>query len=130
MKGLLLDTCTLLWHAGDSRKLSGTARSLIHARAHPIFVSSFSAFEIGTKSRKGKLDLPLSAEEWFRQALDYYELRDLPVDWRIAAAATALPPLHNDPADRIIIATAKLRELTIVTPDNLIAGYPDVTVAW
>jgi len=52
------------------------------------------------------------------------------VDWRIAQLATSLPWLHRDPADRIIVATAVVTNLPVLTPDRLIAKYRQITVLW
>jgi PIN domain nuclease of toxin-antitoxin system len=98
--------------------------------AGDLFVSAISAFEIGLKQKKGRLTLPLPAEQFFAVALSTHGLREVPVDGAIAARSTSLPPLHADPADRMIIATAQRDGLTILTPDPLIHAYPDTRVSW
>lgn len=127
---LLLDTCSLLWLVADQDRLSGTARRLLAAQPASPFVSAISAFEIGVKSRRGALVLPMPVEEWYGAALDAHGLIEIPVTGSCAIRATALPPLHRDPADRIIVATALDHRLTILTPDPLIRAYPGVSVAW
>jgi PIN domain nuclease of toxin-antitoxin system len=126
----LLDTCALLWLVGDQARFSGTLREALTRAAGEIYVSSISAFEIGVKDRKGALELPMPASEWFPRAVDFHGLIALPVDAAIAAASTELPPLHADPCDRMIVATALQHELTVVTPDPLIAAYPGVRARW
>ncbi|HEV7667965.1 MAG TPA: type II toxin-antitoxin system VapC family toxin [Thermoanaerobaculia bacterium] len=127
---LLLDTCALLWLVGDRGKLSATAVGRIKTQRGELFVSAISAFEIGVKHRKGKLELPLEPGAWFEAALRFHGLRELPVTGSIAAASTALPLLHADPCDRLIVATALLHGMTVLTPDPLIAGYPGVQTVW
>lgn len=127
---ILLDTCTLLWLVGGSDRLSATARERLSEAAGELFVSSISAFEIGIKQRKGKLTLPMDAERWFAGALEFHGLLEVPVDARIAVRSTQLPPLHADPCDRMIVATAQLLGLTVLTPDPGIAAYPDADTAW
>lgn len=127
---LLLDTCSLLWLVADQDRLSARARSLLAAKAGALFVSAISAFEIGIKARRKALTLLLPPEEWYARALEFHGLREIPVDGRIACRSTQLPPLHGDPCDRIIVATAQLAAMTLVTPDPLIRAYPGIEVAW
>jgi PIN domain nuclease of toxin-antitoxin system len=127
---ILLDTCTLLWLASDQSNLSADARETI--RAHPglLFVSAITAFEIGIKSKKGRLMLPMLPDRWYATALTAHGLIEIPIDGDIASRSTALPDLHADPADRIIVATAQRGGLAVVTPDPLIGAYPGTRVAW
>ena len=127
---ILLDTCSLIWLVGDQESLSEKAKTVIGNNAGNIFVSSISAFEISLKVNKGHIKLPLSMEEWFFEVLMLHGLIELSVDSDIAIASTQLEKIHNDPADRIIIATAKLNHLSIVTPDKLIAEYENCKVLW
>ena len=127
---LLLDTCCLLWLAGDAEQFSSRARSLIEAAAGGLFISAISAFEIALKDNKGRLILPLLPEEWMRRTLSFHGIRELPVTWQIAARSALLPPLHADPCDRIILATGELHGVVIVTPDPLLHSYPGAAVEW
>lgn len=127
---LLLDTCTLLWLVGEPKKLSETAREAIRTHRGRLFVSAISAFEIGVKHRKGKLDLPIEPELWFEAALRFHGLREVAVNGRIAAQSTALPLHHADPFDRLVIATAMGNGLVVVTPDPLFALYSENEVLW
>ena len=127
---ILLDTCTLLWLASDQPRLSAEAVQRIRDQARFLFASAISAFEIGIKQRKGLLTLLLPAERYYLEALASHGVREIPVDGVIAARSTALPPLHADPADRILVATAQRHTLTLLTPDPHIRAYPDTQVAW
>jgi PIN domain nuclease of toxin-antitoxin system len=127
---LLLDTCCLLWLVGEQHRLSARARQLIAAHADSLFISAITGFEIALKQAKGRLGLPLPAEVWLERALVQHGLGEIPVTWRIAARSATLPPLHADPCDRIIVATAEIEALLILTPDTLIAGYPPAHVVW
>jgi len=126
---LLLDTCTLLWLVADQRKLSSRARKLLASAHTRLHVSAISAFEIGIKARRRALTLPLPAEQWYAEALEFHALEEIPITGAIAAASTALPPLHADPCDRMIVATARAGGLTVLTPDAHIHAY-DVKAAW
>ena len=127
---LLLDTCTLLWLAGDPSELSVPARRSIERNTGFLFVSSISALEIGIKARKGRLRLPQPIPEWFPRALALHGLSELPVTGEIAGRSTTLPALHRDPADRILIATAEIHGLRILTPDSLIGQYTEAQTLW
>ena len=127
---ILLDTCTLLWLAADQKKLSPKAKKEIEKNANALFISSISAFEIAVKSRSGKLTLQLSALKWFTRAIDFHGIKEIPVTSDIAIASVELPLLHNDPCDRIIIATAQINNMHILTCDQLITQYKQAEVIW
>lgn len=124
---VLLDTCALLALArGDLPKRTATALR----RAHEASVGAVSAWEIAIKAEAGKLQLPMPPFEWFSELTDRYTLREIPLDARIACAAAALPPVHRDPFDRILVALAQSHSLTILTSDEQIAKYPGVKTLW
>ena len=127
---LLLDTCSLLWLASDDDALSVKAKKAIMDNAGALFVSSISAFEIAIKSHGGKIHLPLPAGEWFTEALDFHGIREIPITGMIAALSVQLPQLHDDPCDRIIIATAQIHKMKICTCDRLIKKYKQAEVVW
>ena len=127
---LLLDTCTLLWLAADEARLSDPARELIRENADSLFVSAISAFEIAVKHRKGALRLPVAPGSWFPHIVQHHGIQELPVTSGIAILSAELPLLHNDPCDRIIVATAHTERLRILTPDPLIRAYPGTEVCW
>jgi PIN domain nuclease of toxin-antitoxin system len=89
-----------------------------------------SAFEIGQKHARGKLELSLPPSEWFPLALKLHGIHEARFDCGIALRATALPDLHRDPYDRFLIATAQALGCTLLTPDPLIRAYPDLQTAW
>lgn len=127
---ILLDTCTLLWMVSDSSLLSEQASRTIRANAGRIFVSSISALEIGIKTFRKKLSLPLPLKEWYALALSLHGVKDLPLDWEITALASTLPRHHDDPFDRLIIASAILHEIPVITPDASFRRYRNVESVW
>jgi len=127
---LLLDTCTLLWLSMDLDQLSPKACEAILTHTNDLFVSCISALEMSTKCAKKKLDLPGGAEEWFRAVLKHHGVAQVPINFQIASYSGNLPPLHKDPFDRLIIATAWEYHMTIVTPDRYIRQYPNVECLW
>ena len=127
---VLLDTCALLWLVGDPARLSTKARAALADTGTELCVSAISAFEIAIKHKKGKLSLPLPARDWLREAFAAYALRELPVTAEIAAMAPDVTVSHADPCDRMIIATAQVYGIPVVTSDHLIAGCTEVDVLW
>lgn len=119
---MILDTCALLWLASGGGKLS--RRTLAEIQKSPaIYVSTISGFEIALKVANGKLKLPVPVHEWFKKVIEGHGLTLLPLDLELCIAAAHLPEIHKDPADRFIIAAAKLNDLTVVTTDENFEKY-------
>jgi PIN domain nuclease of toxin-antitoxin system len=125
---IVLDTCTLLWLVRGEGLPPDVVRRIDEADA--AFVSAISALEIGIKVAKGRLTLGLPPREWWPAALEQHGLTEVPVEGEIALRAAALPPIHADPADRVVLATALHVRGTLLTPDPLIRAYPDAPVWW
>jgi PIN domain nuclease of toxin-antitoxin system len=119
---VILDTCALLWVAQGGGALSVTALQRIDA-APVVSVSAISGFEIGIKVQKGKLRLPVPPADWFAAVLTHHQIEVLALDLDICLRSTALPPIHSDPCDRMIIAAAQVYHLPVVTTDPLFARY-------
>ncbi len=127
---LLLDTCALIWLANGSRLAPAALAALQEAAsAGGVFVSPISAWEIGMLScPRGGRAPPIACVPnplaWFERAQRVFSLRVAPLSPAIAIAASMLPGQpHADPADRLIIATARDLALAIVTRDSRIADY-------
>ena len=127
---LVLDTCASLWLVSAQKKLSMKAKKAIEQHAGSLYGSAISAFEIAIKSRSGKLLLPIPIAEWFEEALRFHGIYEIPITSAIAISSVQLPPLHNDPCDRLIIATAMQNSMAIITCDRLISQYHQAEVIW
>jgi PIN domain nuclease of toxin-antitoxin system len=119
---VILDTCALLWLARGEGELSEVALQRIDA-APVVYISAISGFEIGIKVQKGKLELPARPADWFTAVLAHHNLEVLPLDLEVCIRSTALPAIHTDPCDRIIIAAAQVHHLPVVTTDPIFAQY-------
>lgn len=119
---MILDTCALLWLASGSKKLSRSTLKEIN-EAPAVYVSAISGFEIAIKAAKGKLKLPNPPQEWFEKVVEHHDIAVLPLDLNDCITAAGLPPIHDDPCDRFIIATAKLHDLPVVTADERFEAY-------
>jgi PIN domain nuclease of toxin-antitoxin system len=129
---IVLDTHAWLWWLSDPNRLSRRARSAIDSSLGAgVRVSSISAWEVTLLVRKGRLTLRLPPEEWIARSEALPFLRFVPVDNRIAVRSNALPaPIHEDPADRIIVATALALGAGLVTKDQRIRRYRHVKAIW
>jgi len=87
-------------------------------------------FEIAQKVAIKKLFFPQSLSKWRQELTRLFLLEEIPVDSSVAFKAAALPPIHKDPFDRLIIATALIHKLTIVTCDEKIIQYPRLKTLW
>ena len=119
---MILDTCALLWLASGNKKLSRAALKEINA-APVVYVSAISGFEISLKTAGGRLELSHPVEAWFEQVAEHHGITVLPLELDACIAAAKLPPIHDDPFDRFIIAAAKLNDLTVVTTDESFEKY-------
>ncbi len=119
---ILLDTCALLWLAQDQKKMSRLTLQKI-SNAPVVSVSAITGFEIGLKYRGGKLHLPAPPWEWFEGIISHHDISVLDLGIGICIKASELPPIHKDPCDRFIIATALLNSIPIVTADERFADY-------
>ncbi len=130
---IVLDTHTWIWFISNPELLSKRAEKSADTamNAKEIFISSISAWEIALLVEKGRLKLTMDVTDWISQSERLPFFRFIPVDNSIALKAVNLPqPLHSDPADRIIIATAKAIGAPLVTKDEKILKYPHVKSIW
>lgn len=116
---LLLDTHALLWWLADLPLLGSTARKQIANPDNQVLVSAASAWEIEIKRALGKLVAPTDLQSAIADA----QFEILPMTMAHCIAAARLPPHHQDPFDRMLIAQAVEEHLTIVTRDRAFATY-------
>ena len=127
----LLDTHAWIWWVNGSPSLSEVARETIERSCadSTLFISSMSVWEIALLVKKGRLSLSINVADWvtYSEGLPY--LTFVPVNNRIALNAVTLP-LHPDPADRIIVATALYLGSSLVTKDDKIHAFSGVESVW
>ena len=126
---ILLDTHMWIWWVtGDPRLNSGLRSTLDSTATGQLAISAFSCWEMVLLQRGGRITLPIPIDRWLHEATDHPRLRVVPVDIAVAIAVAELPPgLHRDPADQIIVATARMMNCPLLTADHLILQYPHVT---
>jgi PIN domain nuclease of toxin-antitoxin system len=115
------------------KKLSPKARTLLSTpkRYEELLLSAISPWEFSKLLQKKRIGISCNPEEWIAEALDMPKLRLVPLTPTIAYRSTSLPqPFHGDPADQIIVATAREENATILTKDKLIQSYKQVRCLW
>ena len=119
---LLLDTHLLLWAAGAPGKLPAAARRLIGDRANELWFSVASLWEVAIKRSLGRDDFRVDPRLLRRRLLEngYAELA---IAGEHASAVDALPRLHKDPFDRMLVAQALVEGVTLLTADTQLARY-------
>lgn len=122
---LLLDSHAILWWRADDERLSERARTAIEDPEALPYFSSASIWELAIKQAKGRLRFPADLFE----ALFEEGFVEIAIDSSDALAAAGLPAHHDDPFDRMLVAQALSKRLTVVTRDDRIAAY-GVPVLW
>jgi PIN domain nuclease of toxin-antitoxin system len=116
---LLLDSHTLLWLVSQPSKIEAATLEVLSRPSVRVSVSAASAWEIGIKTRLGRLDGSALLSAWSDVVANMSAI-DVPITSADAILAARLPWEHRDPFDRVIVAQALRRNLTIVTRDSQI----------
>ncbi len=130
---ILLDTHVLVWWLTQAPGLSASAKRAIQRNSArgEIAVSAISVLEIATAVRRGRLQFTVPVAQWLADMRCIPELRLEPVSADIAALAGSLPePMHGDPADRIIAATATVLSAALVTADARLRSNRSIKSIW
>ncbi len=125
---LLLDTCAVIWLFNRS-PLSEASRTAIAAAAtdRRLFVSPFSGWEIGMLAKKGKIALTMPPLLWFEKVVEHPAITLAALTYQVMIESSFLPgDPPGDPADRIIVATARQSGCSIVTRDQPILDYANL----
>lgn len=119
---LLLDTHILLWTAGGSEELSSKAKALIEDPANQLYFSAASLWEISIKNKLGRVDFKVDLPVLRRGLLDN-GFEEIAINSLHAIAVDALPDIHKDPFDRILLAQTAVEGITLMTADSVVAQY-------
>ena len=130
---ILLDTHAWLWWLGDSESLSHAASSAIDEaiRGSGVAVSTISTWEIALLIARGRLKIRIPVGEWVATSEAIENLSFVSPSNSIMLESVALPgDFHSDPADRVIVATARVGGMPVVTKDTKLRDYPHVEAIW
>jgi PIN domain nuclease of toxin-antitoxin system len=125
---LLLDTHTLIWSVENDPKLGPAVRQNLNigARENRNLVSAITPWEIGLLVSKNRLSLGPDVMDWINEALAQPGVKLVGLEPEIAVSSTRFPfEMHPDPADRILVATARRLGATLVTADRLLLGLAE-----
>ena len=123
---ILLDTHALIWAVQDERRLGADARAAIAAaeQAEGLGISAITPWEIALLAEKGRLRLSREVRAWIAAVLALPGIALLPIEPAIAVEGARLPgAFHAEPADRLIVATARHHGLPLLTADYAILSY-------
>jgi PIN domain nuclease of toxin-antitoxin system len=121
---LLLDTHVWLWAVEAPERLGRRTQALLVTAGNDRLVSAISALEIARLCLDEKLILSISPQRWIEDSTRDLHLQKVDVDFAIALEAYSLPdPFHRDPADRVLVATARTYQAILLTADERILGY-------
>jgi PIN domain nuclease of toxin-antitoxin system len=127
---MLLDTHTFLWWVSErGARLSDRARDLLSDGANAASLSIASVWELAIKAGAARIDLPDVAERYVPDRMRHHGFELLPIELPHAFRAGALPRIHGDPFDRMLVAQAQIEGLPILTADPAIGRY-DVETIW
>ena len=125
---LLLDTHIWLWSLLDPARLSKSARNALTAPDNRLHLSSISFWETLLLAESGRLALKPDARRWIRNAIGASPVSEIPLTLDVVLASASVNLPHRDPADRLIAASAKAFDLTLVTADSRLIACDDVEV--
>lgn len=126
---ILLDTHVWVWWGSKHKQFTQELRQIVYANIRTgLGVSVVSCWEVAKLVSKGKLQVELPINEWVSTVLNYPGVQLTNLTPQIAIESTRLPgDFHRDPADQIIVATARIYEVPLLTVDTQILAYPHVT---
>jgi PIN domain nuclease of toxin-antitoxin system len=130
---LLLDTHAWFWWVQDPIQIPPKTRRRLEEEevGGSLLVSAVSVWEIALKTSIGKLELPMDVRSWVAAAKAYPAIHVLPLSDEVALESTLLPgAFPNDPADRFLVALARMKRVPLVTADRKIRDYPYVDTIW
>ena len=125
---IVLDTHIWVWWVHGDARLSPSHRHLLEEHeSNGLGICAISLWEVAQLVQCGRLVLPVKTDEWFQGALAYPGVTVLDLTPRIVIESTRLPsPFHADPADRMIVATARVFGCPVITADARLREYPHV----
>lgn len=127
---ILLDTHIWIWWVhGDARLSDQQARWIQAHESDGLGISVISCWEVAKLVEYQRLELPCPVPDWFERALSYPGIQLIDLTPAIAYESTRLPDeFHRDPADQIIVATARIHGIPLLTADTKILAYPHVKI--
>lgn len=131
---LLLDTHAWIWASSAADLLSKPAREAlekVYSKDGEILLSRISIWEVAKLFQKGRFKTHVALETWITQSIESIGIEVIELETPIILDSVSLPgEFHSDPADQLIVATARVKNATLITKDDLIRRYPSVKTVW
>lgn len=129
---ILLDTHAWFWAISEPERLSSEAlKTIMEAEPGDRGIAAISIWEFVMMVTRGKVQINTTLDQWFKRAISDTGIIVFPLSPQVAIESCSLPgEFHKDPADRLITATARVHELTLVTKDSKIIEYEHVITVW
>lgn len=125
---LLLDTHIWIWSVLAPEKLGPQVTKALESEGNELWLSPISVWELMVLLEKRRLVLAIGADDWIRQSINNASLREAPVTLEVAIEMGKIRLPHRDPADKFLLATARVFELTLVTEDERLLKSKQVSV--
>ena len=125
---LLLDTHIWLWSALNPARLSSRVAAALENPSNELWLSPISLWEVLTLCQKGRLILDPNPQAWIADTLDTIPMREAQVTYEVAQKTGRVQLPHRDPADRFLVATARVYDLTLATADEHLLKARQVAV--
>jgi PIN domain nuclease of toxin-antitoxin system len=125
---LLLDTHIWVWSALDRARLSARLTATLENPNNELWLSPISLWEVLTLCQKQRLTLHPNPQAWIANALDAVPMREAQISYQVAQETARVQLPHRDPADRFLVATARVFDLTLVTADETLLTARQVSV--
>lgn len=128
---VVLDTCAILWAVSEPEVLTEKSRSVLISESTEVLVSPISCAEIACAVERQRILLDRHWRLWFRHFVELNQWTVVPIGLSVIEEAYSLPEYtRRDPADRIIVATARKQDCAVITADREIIEYPHVDTIW
>jgi PIN domain nuclease of toxin-antitoxin system len=125
---LLLDTHIWIWSALEPTRLSRRAARALDDPGNQLWLSPISIWELIMLTQKGRVQLDEDVISWARRTLELWQLQEAPLTNEVALESSTLNLAHSDPSDRLIAASAKVFDLTLVTADEKLIAANGIKV--
>ena len=125
---LLLDTHIWVWSVLDRARLSARLTATLEHSGNELWLSPISLWEVLTLCQKQRLTLHPNPQAWITNSLDAVPMREAPITYQVAQETGRVQLPHRDPADRFLVATARVFDLTLVTADEHLLKARQVAV--
>ena len=130
MKRVLLDTHVWIWWSVEAHKhLSRKALETLE-QAEEKWISAISLWELAKLVERGRIAFSIPLLEWMKRSLQEEDISVAPLEPEICVESCSLQGFHRDPADQLIVATARVHSIPLITADERIQKYPGVKTLW